>query len=177
MAHWMSIEVFDGEYYPAASWADAWGDRLVEAALADGAVDWTWHPTTWGVVFEVAFDDGTAWERFRDALAVQTALDAVPNPVNGVLIYRGRGGSSGATRPRRPRPLAGAGAAALPVPIEEVIFEAPLPKSLTDTTPVAAGVGGRSQEVVRRFSIRSAILAMSTEMKMPSASAHSPSGA
>jgi hypothetical protein len=137
----MSIEVFDGDYYPAATWADAWGDRLVEAALSDGAVDWTWHPTTWGVVFEVAFDDEAAWERFRESLPVQTALDAVPNPVNGVLVYRGRGGSAGATRPRRPRPLAGSGAAALPVPIEEFIFEAPVPLRATSAAKIAVGTG------------------------------------
>jgi len=115
----MSIEVFDGEFYPAASWSEAFGDALVEAAISDGALDWNWHTTTWGVVFEVAFADEAAWERFRHALAVRTALEAVPNPVNGVLVYKGRGGSAGTTRGRRPKPLAGSGAAALPLPVEE----------------------------------------------------------
>jgi len=50
---------------------------------------------------------------------VRTALDSVPDPVGGLLVYRGRGGSSGASFPRRPRPLAGSGAAALPLPTEE----------------------------------------------------------
>jgi hypothetical protein len=118
----MSIEVFDGEFYPAASWADSFGDSLVESALSEGASDWAWHPTSWGVVFEVAFEDEEAWERFRATLAVRTALEAVPNPVNGVLVYKGRGGSAGATRGRKPKPMAGSGAAALPIPIEDELF-------------------------------------------------------
>jgi hypothetical protein len=51
---------------------------------------------------------------------VRAALDAVPDPVNGLLIYPGRGGSSGRVQPRRPRPIAGAGAAPLPEePVQE----------------------------------------------------------
>jgi hypothetical protein len=121
----MSIEVFDADFYPAASWADAHGDGLVEAALSEGAVDWNWHPTSWGIVFEVAFDDEEAWDRFRELLAVKAALDLVPNPVSGVLIYRGRGGSAGTTKGRRPKPLIGSGSAALPLPIEQELFWAP----------------------------------------------------
>jgi hypothetical protein len=45
-------------------------------------------------------------------------LDAVPDPINGLMVYPGRGGSSGRVEPRRPRPVAGAGAA--PVPTEPV---------------------------------------------------------
>lgn len=122
MPHWMSIEVFDGDFYPAASWAESFGDSMVETALSEGATDWAWHPTSWGTVFEVAFEDEEAFERFRSTLAVRAALEAVPNPVNGVLIYRGRGGSAGTTKGRKPRPLIGSGAAALPLPIEEELF-------------------------------------------------------
>jgi hypothetical protein len=114
----MSIEVFDGAF-PASSWIEAYGDTLTEAAITTGALDWNWHRTTWGVVFELAFAEEADWERFRQLLIVQIALDAVPDPVGGLLIYRGRGGSSGTTRPRKPRPLAGAGAAALPLPVED----------------------------------------------------------
>lgn len=113
----MSIEVFDGTF-AASHWVEAYGDSLVEAALSEGAQDWSWHRGTWGVVFEVAFVDEAAWERFRARLSVQTALDAVPDPVSGLIIYRGRGGSSGAGLPRRPRPLIGSGAAALPLPAD-----------------------------------------------------------
>lgn len=116
--NWMSIEVFDGRF-PASSWADAWGDQLVENALLSGAVDWSWQKSSWGVIFEVAFDDDAAWERYRDSVAVQAALDAVPDPVSGLIVYRGRGGSSGAAKPRKPRPLIGSGAAALPLPLDE----------------------------------------------------------
>jgi hypothetical protein len=66
--------------------------------------------------FEVEFGDDSQWEAFRAIPAVQAALDAVPDPVNGLLVYRGRGGGSGASSPRRPRPTAGAGAMALPEP-------------------------------------------------------------
>jgi hypothetical protein len=54
---------------------------------------------------------------------VQAALDAVPDPVNGLLVYRGRGGGAGARRPRRPKPSAGAGALELPEPVAERIFD------------------------------------------------------
>jgi hypothetical protein len=65
-------------------------------------------------LFEIAFASDERWEVFRDLPAVRAALDAVPDPINGLLIYPGRGGSSGRTQPRRPRPIAGAGAAPLP---------------------------------------------------------------
>jgi hypothetical protein len=122
MAMWMSIEVFDGDFYPASSWADAFGDSIVEAAVSGGASDWSWQPTSWGVVFEVAFEDEDAWERFRASLAVRVALESVPNPVNGVLVYKGRGGSAGAARGRKPRPMTGSGAAALPLPLEDELL-------------------------------------------------------
>src|SRR5687768_14796186 len=111
----MSIEVFDGAW-AASHWAESHGDSLVETAITKGAIDWAWHRTSWGVVFEVCFTDEVDWDRFRETLTVQIALDAVPDPVGGLLVYRGRGGSAGVVKPRKPRPLAGSGAAALPLP-------------------------------------------------------------
>jgi hypothetical protein len=70
------------------------------------------------VVFEVCFRDEAAWEAFRGLAGVQAALDAVPDPVNGVMVYRGRGGGAGSRRPRRPKPSAGAGALELPEPVQ-----------------------------------------------------------
>jgi hypothetical protein len=116
--YWMSIEVFDAAF-SASLWQESHGDALVETAIIYGAVEWNWQPTSWGMVFEVAFADEDAWDRYRATLTVLTALDSVPDPVGGLLVYRGRGGSSGASFPRRPRPLAGSGAAALPLPTEE----------------------------------------------------------
>lgn len=113
---WMSLEVFNGEASTAESWADAWGDALVETGLRDGLVDWEWHRSPWGVVLELGFEDEAAWDRFRHEAAVTAALDAVPDPVRGLIIYRGRGGTGSTRQPRRPRPLAGAGAAAVPLP-------------------------------------------------------------
>lgn len=55
----------------------------------------------------------------RNRPVVEAALDAVPDRVNGLLIHRGRGGSSGTRRPRRPIPMAGSGAVALPEPEDE----------------------------------------------------------
>ncbi len=118
MAEWWSIEVFDGEF-PATRWRDAYSSTLIESAIAHGATDWSWHIHRWGVVFEVAFGTDTRWEDFRGLAAVRAALDAVPDPVNGLLVYRGRGGGAGALAPRRPRPAAGAGAMALPEPADE----------------------------------------------------------
>lgn len=117
MPYWMSIEVFDGAF-SARAWAEAYSDTLVEEGLRKGAVDWSFHTHSWGVVFEIAFADETDWDRFRESLAVQIALDAVPDPVGGLIVYRGRGGNSPTGAPRRPRPLIGSGAAALPLPHE-----------------------------------------------------------
>lgn len=116
--YWMSIEVFDGTY-SARSWQEAWGDRLVENAIVSDASDWNWHRTSWGVIFEVAFADEEAWSSYRASVGVQLALDAVPDPVSGLIVYKGRGGNSGTRKPRKPRPLIGSGAASLPLPLDE----------------------------------------------------------
>ncbi len=115
MSAWYSIEVFDGAS-PASIWAEAYGDALMETAITNGVTDWSWHRHTWGVVFEVCFDDEACWERFANLPLVRAALDAVPDPLTGLIVYRGRGGSSGASFPRKPRPLVGSGSAALPLP-------------------------------------------------------------
>ena len=115
MAEWWSIEALDGRW-AAARWRDTFEQPLVAAAVAAGAVDWAWQQHSWGVVLEVAFPDEARWEAFRALPAVQAALDAAPDPVRGLLVHRGRGGSSGVRAPRRPRPLTGAGAVALPEP-------------------------------------------------------------
>ncbi|HWB36380.1 MAG TPA: hypothetical protein VHA75_10170 [Rugosimonospora sp.] len=111
--YWWSIEVLDGDF-PAGRWKDAHGASLVEAALSHGAQDWDWSEHPWGVVFEVAWKDSADWATFRALPAVTAALDAVPNPAYGLLIYQGRGGSSGAAQPRRPHPGRGSGAAPVP---------------------------------------------------------------
>lgn len=115
MVQWWSIEVLHGEF-SAFRWQEQHDDALIEAALTNGAVDGAWHAEPWGVVFEVCFDDESWWERFRDLVAVRAALDSVPDPVNGLLIYRGRGGSAGVRTPRRPKPAPSAEAIALPEP-------------------------------------------------------------
>ncbi len=116
--YWWSIEVIDGAEMPAGRWRDAYATALIEAAISHGAKDWYWYRTQWGVVFEVAFAEWDTWSVFRELPAVVAALDAVPDPVNGLMIYPGRGGSSGSRVPRRPLPRAGAGAA--PIPMDDV---------------------------------------------------------
>ena len=118
MAEYWSIEVFDGEI-PASQWKQAYSGSLVEAAISNGAYDWSWLESRWGVVFEACFTDDAQWETFRALAVVRAALDAVPDPVNGLLVYRGRGGASGASSPRRPRPVPSAGAVSLPEPVAE----------------------------------------------------------
>jgi hypothetical protein len=115
MAEWWSIEVLHGES-SAFQWRDAYDSELIEAALTNGALDWSWHADRWGVAFEVCFETEAGWEAFRALPIVRAALDAVPDPVNGLLIYRGRGGSSAAGKPRRPRPAPSASSVALPEP-------------------------------------------------------------
>jgi hypothetical protein len=119
--HWWSIEILDGRF-SAELWYDAHGPALVEAALTNGAVDWSVHRHPWGLVFEVRFRDDDAWTSFRHLPGVRAALDAVPDPVSGLLIYRGRGGTAAAGEPRRPRPTLGAGAASLPEPVEPLLL-------------------------------------------------------
>jgi hypothetical protein len=116
MAEWWSIEVFDSQIQAALRWKDSYRSALVESAITSGALEWAWIEHRNGVVFELCFADADRWEAFRSLPGVQAALDAAPDPVNGVLLYRGRGGGSGARQPRRPRPSAGAGAVELPEP-------------------------------------------------------------
>jgi hypothetical protein len=118
--YWWSIEVFDGATLSAARWQDAHGYALTEAAITHGAYAWQWHTHSWGVLFEIAFRSDERWSVFRALPGVRAALDAVPDPINGLLVYPGRGGSSGRVQPRRPRPVTGAGAAELPIEPEFV---------------------------------------------------------
>jgi hypothetical protein len=122
MADWWSIEVLHGAV-SAFQWQQAHDSELIEAALTNGALDGAWHADTWGVAFEVCFRTEEEWEAFRNLPVVRAALDAVPDPVNGLLIYRGRGGSSAAGKPRRPRPAPSAAAVALPEPQDEHLLE------------------------------------------------------
>ncbi len=115
MAEWLTIEVFDAEGFAASTWQDAHGNDLVEAAVTHGALYWEWHETRWGRVLELAFPDDERLERYRELPAVPAALDAVPDRVHGLLVYRGRGGGSGARVPRRPRPNPVAGSAEWPI--------------------------------------------------------------
>jgi len=115
VAEWLTVEVVDGEV-PASGWRRAHEHGLVEAAITHGAQYWEWHDTRWGVVLEVLFEDDERLERYRSLPVVRAALDAVPDKARGLLVYRGRGGGSGALVPRRPRPRPVADAAALPEP-------------------------------------------------------------
>jgi hypothetical protein len=119
---WWSIEVFHGRFR-ADRWKDAHGRSLIESAVTNGAVDWGWHEHRWGVLLEIAFRTEWQWEAFRELPGIRAALDAVPDPVAGLLVHRGRGGAAGTRLPRLPRPFAGAGALALPEPAAES-FEA-----------------------------------------------------
>jgi hypothetical protein len=119
MAEWWSIEVFSGDKLPASGWRYAYEDDLTEAAITHGALYYEWHDTEYGVIFEVLFPGDQEWESFRALPAVRAALDGVPDPVNGLLIYRGRGGAAGGTKPRKPKPAPGAAALELDEPKEE----------------------------------------------------------
>ena len=118
MAEWWSIEVFSGDKLPASGWRYAYEDELTEAAITNGALYYEWHDTEYGVIFEVLFPGDKEWESFRALPAVRAALDGVPDPVNGLLIYRGRGGAAGGTKPRKPKPAPGAAALELEEPKE-----------------------------------------------------------
>ena len=122
MAEWWSIEVFDATEQTARRWKQAHQDTLTEAAITHGATYWEWHEHQYGVVFEVLFETDEQWEAVRDLPGVRAALEDVPDPVNGLLIYRGRGRGAGARKPRRPKPAPSASAIELPDPkLEEVV--------------------------------------------------------
>jgi hypothetical protein len=118
MAEWWSIEVLHGEA-SAFLWQEQHDSGLIEAALTNGAIDGSWHAGSWGVVFEVLFATEEQWQAFRNLPIVRAALDAVPDPVNGLLVYRGRGGGAGPRKPRRPKPAPAASAVSLPEPQAE----------------------------------------------------------
>src|SRR6516165_6012984 len=118
MADWWSIEVLHGES-SAFRWQREYDSALIEAALTNGALDGRWHADRWGVAFEVLFEHEEQWEAFRNLPLVRTCLDAVPDPVNGLLIYRGRGGGASTREPRRPAPAPGSAAVSLPGPADE----------------------------------------------------------
>lgn len=115
---WLTIEVFDAD---AAAWAwrDRHGQDLVSLALSTAATYWEWHEHRYGVALEVCFRDEDARELFRRLAAVRAALELAPDPVSGVLVYRGRGGGAGSAARLGPRPFRGEGAHALPVPVDD----------------------------------------------------------
>jgi hypothetical protein len=123
VSEWWSIEVFDASELPARRWKDSYQDQLTEAALAHGATHWEWHEHRYGVVFEVLFDSDQQWEAFRALPAVRSALDGVPDPVNGLIVYRGRGGGAGPRKPRRPKPAPSASAMSMPEPEQERLLQ------------------------------------------------------
>jgi len=129
VSEWWSIEVFDASELPARRWKDSYQDELIEAAVHHGAGYLEGHEHRHGVVFEVLFDSDAQWEAFRALPAVRSALDGVPDPVNGLIIYRGRGGGSGPRKPRKPKPAPSSSAMALPEPGEERLLD------LTGITP------------------------------------------
>jgi len=122
MAEWWSIEVLHGES-SAFRWQEQHDSALIEAALTNGALDGAWHAGSWGVIFEVLFGTEEQWQAFRNLPAVRAALDAVPDPVNGLLVYRGRGGGADARKPRRPKPAPAASAVSLPEPEAEPLVD------------------------------------------------------
>jgi hypothetical protein len=139
MAEWWSIEVLHGES-SAFRWQEQHDSALIEAALTNGAADGRWHADSWGVAFEVLFENEEQWAAFRDLPAVRAALDAVPDPVNGLLVYRGRGGGAGARKPRRPKPAPSASAVSLPESSAEPRLDL---TGISPPEPVFAGMSGR----------------------------------
>lgn len=111
-----TIEVADAPRLSAWSWRRAHGELLVEAAVTHGAQEWTWVVRDWGVLLEITFRDEGDWLRFRGTPAVQAALDSAPDPVSGMWVYSGRGGSSAARIPRYPKPRRLSDGAPLPEP-------------------------------------------------------------
>jgi len=112
---WWPIEVLHGEV-SAFRWQEQHDSALIEAALTNGVRDGAWDAGRRGVVFPLLFGTEEQREAFRGLPAARAVLDAVPDPVNGLLIYRGRGGGAAAREPRRPKPAPSSGAVRCPAP-------------------------------------------------------------
>ena len=140
VAEWWSIEVLHGEV-SAFRWQEQHDSALIEAALTNGVRDGAWHADRWGVAFEVLFGTEEQWDAFRALPVVRAALDAVPDPVSGLLIYRGRGGGAGVREPRRPKPAPGSAAVSLPGPAGEPYLDlaAASTRAAADIRPATAG--------------------------------------
>jgi hypothetical protein len=110
---WFSIEVLDGDG-SARLWADAWSDVIIWAAQRHGVIDWEISEHPWGVLVEIEVRDEDQFDALRADIA--HALDAVPDPIRGLLVHPGRGGSAGSRIFRGPRPILGSGAMAVPIP-------------------------------------------------------------
>lgn len=116
----IALEIIDGPF-SASSWQRAYGDVLTNAAMEWSGLDWDWREFSWGLLFMVAFPSEDEYLAWRNVPVVIAALDAVPDPVNGLVFHRGWGGTSGSGEPRRGKPLVGAGGAELPEPVEDVL--------------------------------------------------------
>jgi hypothetical protein len=105
LSDWWSIEVMDAEHaeISAVAWRDTYVQALSESLVTNGAVHWEWCARSWGVVLEVSFPDEEMWLLWRALPGTQAALDAVPDPVGGLMVQRGRGGAAGGFVPRVPR--------------------------------------------------------------------------
>ena len=126
MAEWFSIEVSNSAAGSARTWSEAYGDVLTGIALSSGATSWDWRHEQWGSVLELELPDHAVWIQFLAIDAVRASLEAVPDPVNGLSVHPGRGGSAGTRDPRRPRRLIGSGAASVPLPeamLDEFVAE------------------------------------------------------
>ena len=111
----IEVEILDAAF-PASSWQHAYGDVVTNVAMEWSGLDWDWEEHRWGLVLKIAFPSEAEFEKWRSTPVVIAALDAVPDPVNGLIFHRGWGGTSGSGEPRRGKPLAGAGGAEVPVP-------------------------------------------------------------
>ncbi|WP_432888288.1 hypothetical protein ACQPYH_07195 [Kribbella sp. CA-245084] len=120
MADWWSAEVLDGADSSASKWWHIYGEVLTAAAIGHGIEEWNLIDLEHLVVFEVGFRAATDWSAFRRLGGVESALDAVPDPVNGLIVYRGRGGTSGSSQMRRSGPHGGGDSMALPLPPDDV---------------------------------------------------------
>jgi hypothetical protein len=115
MALEVVFEISDTSRPPAHDWAGTWLEGMLNDARRSGSTAEEVTELGTVLIIELSFPSADEWRGFRDEPRTLRALHQVPDPVEGLQIYRWFGEGSRDREPRSPRPASGTGAVALPI--------------------------------------------------------------